>query len=200
VPIGEWVLNEACAAATRWPSHTRVAVNLSPVQFKCRNLVEQVLAALAASGLEPNRLEIEINEAALLGPNEQTLKALRRLREAGLRIAMDDFGTGYSSLSHLRSFPFDKVKIDRSFVNDLASDEDRLAIVKAVIGLGRNLGIASAAEGVESEAQLALVREHGCSEVQGFLFGQPLPAGAVTELLTAQRAFGDTAAPLKAAS
>ena len=199
VPIGEWVLKEACAAAARWPHQVRVAVNLSPVQFKYRDLVEQVLSALATSGLNPDRLEIEINEAALLGPSELTLKALRRLHEAGVRVAMDDFGTGYSSLSHLRSFPFDKVKIDRSFIGDLATDDDRLAIVKAVIALGRSLGIATAAEGVESEAHLALVREHGCSEAQGFLFGQPLPSSAVAELLAAQMLSGD-AASLRAAS
>jgi diguanylate cyclase (GGDEF)-like protein len=182
VPIGEWVLAEACSVAAGWPSDIRIAVNLSPVQFKSRNLVPSVKAALNAAGLNPERLELEITESVLLADNTTTLKILHELRALGIRISMDDFGTGYSSLSYLRSFPFDKIKIDRSFVHDSAN-KDGLAIVKAVVGLGRSLGIATTAEGVETESELDIVREEGCTEVQGFLFSLPLPREAASELL-----------------
>ena len=182
VAIGEWVLREACTAAMGWPAHVNVAVNLSPVQFKNRHLIEHVAAALAATGLKPERLELEITESVLLADNEPTLRKLHDLRDLGVRICMDDFGTGYSSLSYLRSFPFDKIKIDQSFVQDLSKRGDSLAIVKAVIGLGQSLGMTTTAEGVETEDQLDLVREQGCSEVQGFLFSPPLPAGAAALL------------------
>lgn len=184
VPIGEWVLQEACATAATWPEQIGVAVNLSPVQFKARGLVDQVKAALDASGLDPRRLELEITESVLLHTDMPTLDILHRLRELGIRICMDDFGTGYSSLSYLRSFPFEKIKIDRSFVRDSSSSDEANAIVKAVIKLGESLGITTTAEGVETQAQLELVREHGCTEAQGFLFGRPLPAEAIGELLT----------------
>jgi diguanylate cyclase (GGDEF)-like protein len=185
VPIGEWVLREACLAASKWPEHVRVSVNLSPVQFKNRHLVQHVSQALAGSGLPPARLELEVTETILIGENQATLRTLHQLREIGVKISMDDFGTGYSSLSYLRSFPFDKIKIDRSFVHQLAAAGDGLAIVKAVIGLGHSLGISTTAEGVETEAQLDLVRAEGCTEVQGFLFSPPLPASAVSRLLAA---------------
>jgi diguanylate cyclase (GGDEF)-like protein len=187
VQIGEWVLRQACAAAVQWPDNIRIAVNLSPVQFKHRNLPQQVLSALAASGLAPDRLELEVTETVLLADNELTLKTLHQLRDLGVRISMDDFGTGYSSLSYLRSFPFDKIKIDQSFVRDIATREDSLAIIRAVIGLGRSLGIATTAEGVETEDQLDLVRQQGCTEVQGFLFSPPLPASAAAALFTETR-------------
>ena len=183
VPIGEWVLRQACLEAAKWPSNVRVAVNLSPIQFRNRHLTEQVVAALELAKIGAERLEVEITESALLAESELTLKTLHQLRDLGVRISMDDFGTGYSSLSYIRSFPFDKIKIDQSFVRDLASREDSLAIVKAVIGLGRSLGISTTAEGVETEAQLDLVRQQGCTEVQGFLFSRPLSASAIAELL-----------------
>jgi diguanylate cyclase (GGDEF)-like protein len=182
-PIGEWVLREACAAAANWPEHIGVAVNLSPVQFKKnRGLVEQVKSALSAAALKPDRLELEITESVLIADDECALLILRQLKALGVKVALDDFGTGYSSLSYLRRFPFDKIKIDRSFVHEASENADSLAIVKAVIGLGRSLGIATTAEGVETEAQLDIVREHGCTEVQGFLFSVPLPARAANEL------------------
>jgi diguanylate cyclase (GGDEF)-like protein len=184
VPIGEWVLREACRAATAWPADVRVAVNLSTVQFRHRCLFDHVKTALTESGLEPHRLELEVTESLLLVESELTLQTLHRLRELGVSISMDDFGTGYSSLSYLRSFPFDKIKIDQSFVKDLSAKEDSRAIVTAVIGLGRSLGMSTTAEGVETEAQLDLVREQGCTEVQGFLFSPPLPGSAITKLFS----------------
>jgi diguanylate cyclase (GGDEF)-like protein len=183
VQIGEWVLQQACRAAAEWPAEVRVAVNLSPVQFKNRRLFETVQAALRKSGLPPSRLELEITESLLLADNEPTLDTLHRLRALGVRVSMDDFGTGYSSLSYLRSFPFDKIKIDRSFMRDLGVTRDSLAIVKAVIGLGQSLGMETTAEGVETEEQLAAVRAQGCDEVQGFLFSRPLTLPALRELL-----------------
>jgi diguanylate cyclase (GGDEF)-like protein len=183
VPIGEWVLNEACRLATSWPGDVRVAVNLSPVQFRQKDLVDQVRAALSGAGLDPARLELEITESLLLTDSESTIAALHELRAMGVRISMDDFGTGYSSLSYLRSFPFDKIKIDRSFLRDLTTRADSQAIIKAVIGLGQSLGMLTTAEGVETEEQLAMVREHGVSEVQGFLFSPPLQPTTLANLL-----------------
>ncbi len=183
VPIGEWVLREACNAAVMWPSEVRVAVNLSPVQFKNKLLFETIHNVLAETGLPPTRLELEITESLLLTDNEHTLQTLHRLRAIGIRISMDDFGTGYSSLSYLRAFPFDKIKIDRSFMRDLERRGDSLAIIKAVIGLGHSLGMSTTAEGVETEEQLRAVREQGCNEVQGFLFSPPLEAVQVLTLL-----------------
>ncbi len=188
VPIGEWVLREACRTAAAWPADTRVAVNLSPVQFKNKRLFETVQAVLRETGLPPTRLELEITESLLLDDNEHTLQTLHRLRAIGIRISMDDFGTGYSSLSYLRAFPFDKIKIDRSFMRDLDKRGDSLAIIKAVIGLGQSLGMSTTAEGVETEEQLKAVREQGCSEVQGFLFSPPLEAGQVAALLARETA------------
>jgi diguanylate cyclase (GGDEF)-like protein len=187
-PIGEWVLHEACAVAAKWPDPIGVAVNLSPVQFrKNRNLVAQVKSALATSGIRPQRLELEITESVLVTDDEAALAILRELKALGVKVALDDFGTGYSSLSYLRRFPFDKIKIDRSFVRESSETADGLAIVKAVIGLGRSLGLATTAEGVETEAQLDLVREQGCTEVQGFLFSVPLPANAASEFVARLR-------------
>ncbi|MGV3490871.1 MAG: putative bifunctional diguanylate cyclase/phosphodiesterase [Devosia sp.] len=184
VQIGEWVLREACRTATSWPANVRVAVNLSAVQFKNKRLYETVESALRESGLAPTRLELEITESLLLSDNDQTLKTLHRLRAMGVRISMDDFGTGYSSLSYLRSFPFDKIKIDRSFMRDLKSKGDSIAIIKAVIGLGQSLGMSTTAEGIETEEQLEAVRAQGCNEVQGFLFSPPVSAGAVNQILS----------------
>jgi EAL domain-containing protein (putative c-di-GMP-specific phosphodiesterase class I) len=183
VAIGEWVLREACLAASKWPRPVRVAVNLSPMQVRHRQIVSQVAAALADSGLPAERLELEITESILLAETHQSLETLHKLRALGVRIAMDDFGTGYSSLSYLRAFPFDKIKIDRSFMQDLSAQDESLAIVKAAIGLGRSLGMATTAEGVETEAQLDAVRGEGCTEIQGFLFSPPLSAAGVEEFL-----------------
>ena len=182
VQIGEWVLRTACRDAAAWPDDIGVAVNLSPVQFKNPNLMAHVLDSLAQSGLPAHRLELEITESVLLQNSEATLATLHALRGSGVRIALDDFGTGYSSLSYLRSFPFDKIKIDRSFVEDVTSRNDSLAIVRAVTGLGRSLGIATTAEGVETPAQLELLRREGCTQAQGYLFSKPRPASEVKKL------------------
>lgn len=183
--IGYWALQSACATAVQWPANIRVAVNVSPVQFKNNDLVGQVTEALARSGLEASRLELEITESLFLDDNEHNLKILHALREFGVRIALDDFGTGYSSLSYLRSFPFDKIKIDRSFISSLADQPDSIAIVKAVVDLGARLGMSSTAEGIETEAQLEAVRKEGCVEVQGYLFSPPLPATAIDDFIRA---------------
>jgi diguanylate cyclase (GGDEF)-like protein len=183
VQIGEWVLRQACAEAATWPDDIKVAVNLSPVQFRSRTLVQVVLSALAYSRLSPDRLELEITESVLLGDNEANLATLHQLRELGARISMDDFGTGYSSLRYLRSFPFDKIKIDQSFVRDMVERPDCVAIVRAVAGLGLSLGIATTAEGVETQAQLQRVRAEGCTEVQGYLFSRPIPASGIAAVL-----------------
>jgi diguanylate cyclase (GGDEF)-like protein/PAS domain S-box-containing protein len=182
-PLGEWVLREACAEAAAWPDGIKVAVNLSPVQFRSRNLVQTVIAALAQSGLPAGRLELEITESIFLAETEANLAMLHQLRELGVGISMDDFGTGYSSLSYLRSFPFDKIKIDRSFVKDLAKRPDCGAIVRAISGLGRSLNITTTAEGVETEDQLDWLRAEGCNEVQGFLFSAARPAAEIAKLL-----------------
>ncbi|NGP16675.1 putative bifunctional diguanylate cyclase/phosphodiesterase [Devosia aurantiaca] len=183
VPIGEWVLQQACLAAATWPEDVRIAINLSPVQFRQKNLVAQVKAALVAARIDATRLELEITESLLLTDSETTIAALHELRAMGIRISMDDFGTGYSSLSYLRSFPFDKIKVDRSFMADIATRADSQAIIKAIIGLGQALGMTTTAEGVETEEQMAIVREHGVSEVQGFLFSPPLQPAALANLL-----------------
>jgi diguanylate cyclase (GGDEF)-like protein/PAS domain S-box-containing protein len=183
IPIGEFVLRQACADAAGWPQDVAVAVNLSPVQFKNPNLVSSVKAALQASRLAAHRLELEITETVLLQNSAATLAVLHELRALGIRISLDDFGTGYSSLSYLRSFPFDKIKIDRSFVSDLATREDSMAIVRAVTGLGKSLGIVTTAEGVETEAQFDLLRREGCTQAQGYLFSAPRPAAEVRKIL-----------------
>jgi diguanylate cyclase (GGDEF)-like protein/PAS domain S-box-containing protein len=183
-PLGEWVLREACAEAVKWPADVKVAVNLSPMQFRSRNLVQVVISALAQSGLSPLRLELEITESVFLAETEANLAILHQLRELGISISMDDFGTGYSSLSYLRSFPFDKIKIDRSFVKDLAQRSDCVAIVRAISGLGRSLNITTTAEGVETTDQLDWLRAEGCNEVQGFLFSPAKPAAQIEALLS----------------
>ncbi|HEY8576490.1 MAG TPA: EAL domain-containing protein [Devosia sp.] len=188
VAIGEWVLREACKAAAAWPGEVRVAVNLSPIQFKTRDLLGLVKTALADARLAPTRLELEITESLLLAENDTNLKVLHDLRALGVRISMDDFGTGYSSLSYLRSFPFDKIKIDRSFMRDLTTRGDSQAIIKAIIGLGQSLGMSTTTEGVETEEQLEMVRAHGASEVQGFLFSPPLLPAALSNLLHSEAA------------
>ncbi|SDJ90550.1 diguanylate cyclase/phosphodiesterase [Bradyrhizobium sp. Rc2d] len=187
VQLGEFVLRSACTDAATWPDDVDVAVNLSPVQFKSPNLIASVTEALAASGLDARRLELEITESVLLQNSEATLTTLHELRAMGVRISLDDFGTGYSSLSYLRSFPFDKIKIDRSFVSELATREDSMAIIRAVTGLGRSLGIVTTAEGVENDAQLELLRREGCTQAQGYLFSKPRPASDVAMMLDGPR-------------
>jgi diguanylate cyclase (GGDEF)-like protein len=181
--IGEWIINTACAEAASWSKPVRVAVNLSGVQFKDRNLVNSIRHALETSGLSSSRLELEITETVLLRESEVNLEILHQLRAFGILISMDDFGTGYSSLSYLRSFPFDKIKIDRSFIRDMGSRGDCMSIVRAVTGLGISLGIKTTAEGVETMEQLQLLRAEGCTEVQGFLFSAAQPASEVERLL-----------------
>jgi diguanylate cyclase (GGDEF)-like protein len=187
LPLGEWVLRQACANAAQWPDHVRVAVNLSPLQFKNRNLVGLVVNALAASRLAPGRLELEITESVLLIDNDATLAALNQLRLLGVHISMDDFGTGYSSLSYLRSFPFDKIKIDRSFIRELSAKDDSLAIIRAVTGLGHSLGMRTTAEGVETREQFERLKQEGCNEVQGYLFGKPQRLSEVRKLMAPSR-------------
>ena len=183
VPLGEWVLREACKDAAQWPKSVRVAVNLSPVQFRNRGLVTMVTQALAAARVAPNRLELEITEAVLLQDDEMIVTMLHQLRALGVRIAMDDFGTGYSSLSYLRSFPFDKIKIDRSFIKDIDRNRDSAVIIKAIASLGQSLGIETTAEGVETEEQLEIVRRAGCTEMQGYLVSKPRPAAEAADLI-----------------
>jgi diguanylate cyclase (GGDEF)-like protein len=183
-PIGEWVIRQACSEAKTWPSGLRVAVNVSPVQFRNKTLVSAVVSALAASGLHPDLLELEITETVLMNNNEATLTALHQLRSLGVRISMDDFGTGYSSLSYLRSFPFDKIKIDQSFVRDLAERPDSIAIIRAVAGLGLSFGVTTTAEGVETQEQLDQMRAEGCTEVQGYFYSRPVPASEIAQLLS----------------
>jgi diguanylate cyclase (GGDEF)-like protein len=182
--IGEWVLLTACREAAGWRGSQRIAVNLSPMQFSNPGLVDTVSAALATSGLAPERLELEITESVLLEDTAATLATLHQLRALGIQIAMDDFGTGYSSLGYLRSFPFDKVKIDQSFIRDMPTDGDSAAIVRAIIGLGVSLGISTTAEGVETEEQLNRLRAEGCTDIQGYLLSKPVPAAEVASVLS----------------
>src|SRR4051812_10586045 len=182
VPIGAWVIREACARAASWPEHVRVAVNVSAVQFHRGTLNENILRALADSGLAPGRLEVEITESIFLEGSDTTLRSLHSLRSLGVRIALDDFGTGYSSLSYLQSFPFDKLKIDRSFIQNLLTREGASAIVRAITELAHALNIETTAEGVEETAQLMELRAHGCSSVQGFLFAEPMTSADVERL------------------
>ena len=187
VPIGAWVIREACSCAMTWPEHIRIAVNVSPVQFHRGGLQETILQALANSGLAPGRLEVEITESIFLEGGEATLRLLHSLRKLGIRVALDDFGTGYSSLSYLQSFPFDKLKIDRSFIQNLLTRDGASAIVRAITELAQALGIETTAEGVEETAQLMELRSHGCSSVQGFLFAEPMTAADVETLFREER-------------
>ena len=187
VPLGEWAIRQACATAAAWPDNLKVAVNLSPAQFRSPGLLQLVVSALASSGLAPERLELEITESILLHDSKATLAILFQLREMGVRIAMDDFGTGYSSLSYLQTFPFDKIKIDRSFVKDIPAAAGSLNIVRAVAAMAQGLGMHATAEGVETQEQLDTVKSEGCTEVQGFLLSRPLPAHEIQQLLLSVR-------------
>jgi diguanylate cyclase (GGDEF)-like protein len=180
--MGQWALNRACADAAQWDEAVKVAVNLSPVQFTTGDVVPVVSEALRHSGLKPYRLELEITESVLLQDNPATLKTLQDLRALGVRIALDDFGTGYSSLSYLRHYPFDKIKIDRSFVSEIETRPDCAAIVDSIAILARTLGMSTTAEGIETEEQLRLVSLAGCTEGQGYYFGRPLPLNEMTLL------------------
>ncbi|HEX3982086.1 MAG TPA: EAL domain-containing protein [Acidisoma sp.] len=179
LPMGEWVIGEACRAATALPEEIRMAVNLSPMQFRSHQLPLMVEQALMRSGLAPHRLELEVTESALLHDQDHVRATLRELRALGVTVALDDFGTGYASLSYLQQFPFDKIKIDRSFVSEIVSRSDSLAIVESVIRLGGKLGMATTAEGIETPEQLAILRSFGCTFAQGFLFDRPQPFGTV---------------------
>jgi diguanylate cyclase (GGDEF)-like protein len=182
VSIGEWVLRTACKETANWPDHVKVAVNLSPAQLKAKNLVALVKDALADCGMPPERLQLEITETMLMQNTFATLAMLHELRKLGVQIAMDDFGTGYSSLSYLRSFPFDKIKIDRSFIKDLTDSAEPRAIVHAVAGLAKCLNMISTAEGVETQQQLDTLQAAGCTEMQGYLFSRAKPADQIMQL------------------
>jgi EAL domain-containing protein (putative c-di-GMP-specific phosphodiesterase class I) len=183
VPLGDWVLKQACRDAVNWPTRLTIAVNLSPVQFRNPMLALSVVSALGQSGLAASRLELEITESVLLQADRTVLDALHQFRDLGVRICMDDFGTGYSSLSYLRSFPFDKIKIDRSFIHELGRDNDCMAIIRAVMRLGSSLGMITTAEGVETEEQLEILRAEGCMQVQGFLYSKAIAATEIPHLL-----------------
>jgi EAL domain-containing protein (putative c-di-GMP-specific phosphodiesterase class I) len=186
--LGEWVLETACREAATWPGDIRIAVNVSPLQFRSPALALKVAAALSASGLPAHRLELEITEAVLIRDDEVALAILHRLREVGVRIALDDFGTGYSSLSYLQRFPFDKIKIDRCFVADIAEPDGSSAIVQAVVNIAASRHMTTTAEGVETEQQKELLRTLGCTQMQGYLFSAARPAAEVRELIIAHRA------------
>ena len=185
--VGGLMLRRACMDAAQWPDDVRVAVNLSPLQFRVGDLLAQVMDTLKETGLAATRLELEITETLVLEKSSQVLATLHALRSLGVRISMDDFGTGYSSLSYLRSFPFDKIKVDQSFVRDLGSDRDAQAIVRAIVSLGKGLGVTITAEGVETESELSCLRTEGCHEGQGFLFSRARPNAEIVGLLRAQR-------------
>ena len=185
VPIGEWVLQNACAEAATWPANVSIAVNLSAAQFKSPHLVQTVINSLSASRLAAERLELEITETVLFQNDEMTLSILHQLRALGLRIAMDDFGTGYSSLSNLQSFPFNKIKIDQSFVAHLADGHSSIAILRAIANLGQSLGMTTTAEGIETTEQLEMVRAEGCTEMQGNLFSPPRTAEEISRMFLA---------------
>ena len=185
VELGEWVLRTACAEAAHWPDHVRLAVNVSPVQLKEPTLSLKIAAALAASGLPANRLELEITEAVLIRDDETALAILHEMRGLGVRISLDDFGTGYSSLSYLKRFPFDKIKIDRCFVADMTEADGSSAIIQAVVNIAAARNMTTVAEGVETQLQKELLRALGCTQMQGFLFSGARPGIEVRKLLGA---------------
>jgi diguanylate cyclase (GGDEF)-like protein/PAS domain S-box-containing protein len=187
-PLGAYVLRRACADAMTWPEHMTVAVNLSPLQFRVGNVLDAVIGALKHSGLPPERLEVEITETLFLEKSEHVLSTLYALRSKGVRIALDDFGTGYSSLSYLRSFPFDKIKVDRSFVREIHANAEQQAIVRAIMSLGASLGMTITAEGIETEAELAFLKSVGCNQGQGYLFSKAVPQAGLESLLASEKA------------
>jgi EAL domain-containing protein (putative c-di-GMP-specific phosphodiesterase class I) len=187
VSLGEWILRRACSDAIAWPAHIKLAVNLSAAQFSAPDLKGMVALTLAQTGLAPERLELEITESVLLENDESNLVVLHALRNLGVSIVLDDFGTGYSSLSYLQKFPFDKLKIDRSFVRELSSRSDSAAIVRAVNGLGKTLNILTTAEGIETEEQCELLRATGVDQMQGYLFSRPVPKAELSFAPPARR-------------
>jgi diguanylate cyclase (GGDEF)-like protein len=186
--IGEWVLRTACAEAAKWPADTSVSVNVSPVQFRNEGLALTIASALADSGLAARRLELEITEAVLMRDDETSLTILKQLQQLGVRIALDDFGTGYSSLSYLQRFPFDKIKIDRCFIEDIATPGGSLSIVQAIVALARARNMTTTAEGVETPAQLDMLRACGCTELQGYLVCRPQPSSEIARVLQSAKA------------
>ena len=185
--LGQFVLETACREAAKWPEHVRIAVNVSPVQFRNQTLALNVATALAASGVAPSRLELEITEAVLMRDDEAALAMLHQLRVLGIRIALDDFGTGYSSLSYLHRFPFDKIKIDRSFVKNIGDEGASSAIIEAVVNIATASNMTTTAEGVEQEWQRELLRELGCTEMQGYLFSPAVSAAEIARLIPGAR-------------
>jgi EAL domain-containing protein (putative c-di-GMP-specific phosphodiesterase class I) len=191
--LGEWALTTACAEAASWPNDLKVAVNVSPLQFQNQTFALKVSAALASSGLPAHRLELEITEAVLIRDDEAALVTLHQLRTLGVRIALDDFGTGYSSLSYLQRFPFDKIKIDRCFIKDIAEPGGSACIVEAVVNIAAARHITTTAEGVETEQQLEVLRKLGCNEMQGYLFSPAVPAAQIQKLLSRDERTADAA-------
>jgi predicted signal transduction protein with EAL and GGDEF domain len=184
IQIGEWVLHTACREAATWPEPLKIAVNISSTQFSGGNLVQTVAQALEESGLDPARLELEITESVMIQDLDAALSVLRRIKMLGVSISMDDFGTGYSSLGHMRSFPFDKIKIDQSFVREIGKKAESTAIIRAVTGMCDSLGITVTAEGVESLQQVDLLRAERCTEIQGYLISKPRPAQDIPSLIS----------------
>jgi len=185
--IGDWVVRTACMEAANWPSSYTVSVNVSALQFRTPNLVAAIMSALAESGLDPRRLELEITESVMLDAGGTASEMLNILRGLGVRVALDDFGVGYSSMGYLRSFPFDRIKIDQSFVRCPSDDLVGRAIVRAVVGIGQSLGMATVAEGIETEEQLARIVAEGCTEAQGFLISRPMPPDQIGDYLLSQK-------------
>jgi EAL domain-containing protein (putative c-di-GMP-specific phosphodiesterase class I) len=183
VAMSEWILREGCREAASWPRPLQIAINLSPIQFRHGDLPSQVHQILLETGLAPHRLELEVTEGVLIDDFSRALSILLRLKTLGVRIAMDDFGTGYSSLSYLQAFPFDKIKIDRTFIANLGDNQHSAAIVRAVLGLGRGMNIPVVAEGVETAEQLAFLARESCEEVQGYLIGRPAPIDTYAQVL-----------------
>ena len=183
VPIGDWVVEQACLEAMTWPAYVGVAANVSPVQFHDRSLALRIAAILAKTGLSPHRLELEITETVLLEDSEYNLRCLRDLRQLGIKIALDDFGTGYSSLGYLQRFRFDRIKIDRSFVMDVIERPEARAVIRAVIGLGHSINMRITAEGVETQEQLESIAAKGCDEAQGYLISKPVRPQQVLALI-----------------
>jgi EAL domain-containing protein (putative c-di-GMP-specific phosphodiesterase class I) len=182
IRIGEWVLRKACSDAAAWPASCSVAVNLSAIQLTRSDLPQVVQGILAETGLPANRLELEITESMIISDKAKTLKVLRHIKSLGVRIALDDFGTGYSSLDTLKSFPFDKIKLDRTFMEEVTQSPQAKAVIRAILALGHSLSVPVLAEGVETEEQLAVLRQEGCDEVQGFLLGYPVIGGTCERL------------------
>jgi len=183
VPIGRWGLEQACRDAMTWPASVRIAVNVSSIQFRHGSLLRDVLGALQDSGMPAHRLELEITESLIVADAQQALSSLRELRDLGVSVALDDFGTGYSSVSYVRDFPFDRIKIDRSFVSDVDTNSVTQAIILAVVELSRSLGMSTTVEGIETQQQLQIVQQLGCTEVQGYLFSRPCPAIEITDII-----------------